>query len=429
MRKLDRTVAPVVKRMSNVEFLKPLKIMMHNGIPLHVIDVGVQDVVRIDILFKGGRWQQEQNLQSLFTNRMLREGTKTYSSSEISKLLDFYGSWMQFSNYPKHTCVTLYSLSKYFKETLAILYSIITEPLFPEKELSTLIDRSKQQFLVHSSRVSFLANRLLFHALYGDEHPLGNQTEIEDFEKLSSNLLKSFHTNHYNSTGCSIYLSGKITSLILQNVEDVLGKDFFGEKKEWIDSSFMKQTKIDKRISLEKEDAKQNAVRLGTLTIERDHPDYLKFRILITLFGGYFGSRLMSNIREDKGYTYGISSSLIPYPDSTVLLIASDTDPKYVEPLIKEVQKEMQRHKNEKVSEEELARVKNYMIGDLCRNYETAFSIADAWLTVETSTLNINYFTEMLNSIEEVTVDDLYNLANRYFNQDMLREIVVGQLK
>lgn len=427
MRKLDRTVAPVVKEMSNVEFLKPAKITMRNGIPLHVIDVGVQDVVRIDVLFKGGRWQQEQKIQSLFANRMLREGTRTYSSSEISEKLDFYGSWLQFSNYPKHTCVTLYSLSKYFKETLAILYSIITEPLFPEKEFSILKDRFKQQFLVHSSRVSFLANRLLFYALYGNEHPLGIQTEIEDFDKINLNLLRSFHSKYYNSAGCSIYLSGKISSLILQDVEEVLGKDFFGERNEWIDSTFVKQTKEDKRISFEKKAAKQNAVRLGALTIEKNHPDYLKFRILVTLLGGYFGSRLMSNIREDKGYTYGISSSLIFYPDSTVFLIASDTDPKYVEPLIQEVHKEMKRLKNEKVSKEELARVRNYMIGDLCRNYETAFSIADAWLTVETSELKPNYFVEMLNSIEEVTVDDLYHLANRYFIEEMLREIVVGQ--
>lgn len=427
MKKLDRTVAPKVQKLSNVEFLRPVRMTMQNEIPLHIIDVGVQDVVRMDLLFKGGRWQQERNLQSLFTNRMLREGTKTYSSSEISRQLDFYGSWMQFSNYPKHTCVTLYSLSKYFKETLAILHSLITEPLFPEKELSILKDRSKQQFLVHSSKVSFLANRLLFQTLYGDKHPLGNQTEIEDFERINSDLLQSFHTKYYNSTGCSIYLSGKISTSVLQEVENIFGKTRFGEKKEWDDPVFMKQTRKEKRLSLEKEAAQQNAVRIGALTIEKNHSDYLKLRVLITLLGGYFGSRLMSNIREDKGYTYGISSSLIPYPDSTVWLVASDTDPKYVEPLIQEVYKEMERLKNEKVSMEELTRVKNYMIGDLCRNYETAFSIADAWLTVETSELKPNYFVEMLNSIEEVTVDDLYHLANRYFIEEMLREIVVGQ--
>ena len=100
----------------------------------------------------------------------------------------------------------------------------------------------------------------------------------------------------------------------------------------------------------------QNAVRLGTLTVGPNHPDYLNLRVLVTLFGGYFGSRLMSNIREDKGYTYGISASLIPYPDSTIFMIASDTDPKYVDSLIQEVYHEMDRLKSEKVSEEELSK-------------------------------------------------------------------------
>ncbi|MFA6833938.1 MAG: insulinase family protein, partial [Bacteroidaceae bacterium] len=211
MRKLNRTETPEVKAINNIEFFQPAKIKMPNGIPLEIIDVGVQDVVRIDILFEGGRWQQDHKLQSLFTNRMLREGTNRYTSSEISEKLDFYGSWMQFSNYPKHTCVTLYSLSKYFKEALDILYSIIIEPLFPEKELSRLRDRSKQQFLVHSSRVSFIANRLLFHSLYGSEHPIGNTSVPEDFLKISSSDLRTFHEKYYNSEGCSIYLSGKIS--------------------------------------------------------------------------------------------------------------------------------------------------------------------------------------------------------------------------
>ncbi|MCK9180489.1 MAG: pitrilysin family protein [Bacteroides sp.] len=427
MRKLNRTETPEVKAINNIEFFQPAKIKMPNGIPLEIIDVGVQDVVRIDILFEGGRWQQDHKLQSLFTNRMLREGTNRYTSSEISEKLDFYGSWMQFSNYPKHTCVTLYSLSKYFKEALDILYSIIIEPLFPEKELSRLRDRSKQQFLVHSSRVSFIANRLLFHSLYGSEHPIGNTSVPEDFLKISSSDLRTFHEKYYNSEGCSIYLSGKISTAVLQDVETVFGEQSFGNKADWKATLYPIKTSQDKRITFKKEGALQNAVRMGSLTINKGHADYLKFRVLVTLFGGYFGSRLMSNIREDKGYTYGISSSLIPYPDSSVLLIASDTDPKYVESLIEEVYKEMRRLKSEKVSANELSKVKNYMIGDLCRNYETAFSIADAWLAVKTSDLNQDYFAKMLSAIEDVSVDDIYVLANRYFNEEIMREVIVGQ--
>lgn len=427
MMKLDRTIAPKVKALTNVEFLHPMNITLSNGIPLNVIDVGVQDVVRMDVLFEGGQWLQKQKLQSLFTNRMLREGTASFSSYELSRQLDFYGSWMEFANYPKYTSITLYSLNKYIDKTLALLHSAITEPLFPEKELTTLKDRSKQQFLVHLSKVSFLANRLLFKSLYGEEHPLGIHTRQEDFDAMNVKLLQSYHQDHYHSAGCSFYLSGKISTGVLQSVEAILGKESFGVKKEFTPATFSCTTSDEKRVTLKKDSAMQNAVRLGALTISHNHSDYLKLRVLVTLFGGYFGSRLMSNIREDKGYTYGISASLIPYSDSTIFMIASDTDPNYVEALIQEVYYEMDRLKSEKVSEEELSKVKNYMIGDLCRNYETAFSIADAWLTVKTSALSSNYFEEMLKAIEEVTVDDIYKLANRYFSSESMREVVVGK--
>ena len=240
-------------------------------------------------------------------------------------------------------------------------------------------------------------------------------------------LLRSFHQDFYHSAGCTFFLSGKISSGVLQSVENILGKESFGLKKNLNSSAFSINPSEEKRVTVKRDSAMQNAVRLGTLTIGPDHPDYLNLRVLITLFGGYFGSRLMSNIREDKGYTYGISASLIPYPDSTIFMIASDTDPKYVDSLIQEVYHEMDRLKSDKVSEEELYKVKNYMIGDLCRNYETAFSIADAWLTVKTLALNANYFEEMLKAIEEITVDDIYQLANRYLNSDDMREVVVGK--
>ena len=169
------------------------------------------------------------------------------------------------------------------------------------------------------------------------------------------------------------------------------------------------------------------AVKIGTFSISQQHPDYLKLRVLVTLFGGYFGSRLMSNIREDKGYTYGIGAGLVNYPGIGVLGISTEAANEYVEPLIAEVYKEMDILRSEKVSDKELEMVRNYMLGDMCRSYESAFSLSDAWIFIETSGLKNDFFEQTLRAIREVTSDELQVLAQRYFCKENLIAVVAGK--
>ena len=166
---------------------------------------------------------------------------------------------------------------------------------------------------------------------------------------------------------------------------------------------------------------------MGMLSLNQHHPDYLKLRVLVTLFGGYFGSRLMGNIREQKGYTYGITAGLLPYPGEGVLTISSDTAPEYVQPLVQEVYKEMDRLCNERVSDEELERVRSYMLGEMCRSYESVFSLSDAWIFIRISGLDKSYFTDIPRAIETVTPDELRDLAQKYLCKENLKMVVCGK--
>ena len=147
----------------------------------------------------------------------------------------------------------------------------------------------------------------------------------------------------------------------------------------------------------------------------------------MTLFGGYFGSRLMSNIREEKGYTYGISAGIMFYPDSGLLGISTETDNEYVEPLIQEVYHEIDKLHQELVPMEELTMVRNYMLGEMCRSYESAFSLSDAWIFIATSGLDDLYFSRSLQAVNEVTPQEIQELAQRYLCKETLKEIVSGK--
>lgn len=422
-----RTQQPEIQDLETISILPPVRTILPNGVPLAVINAGEQEVIRMDILFAGGRWQQTQKLQALFTNRMLREGTRRYTAAAIAEKLDYYGSWLELSSSAEHAYITLYSLNKYLPETLDILESIVKEPLFPEKELGTIIDSNIQQYLVNISKVDFLAHRSLLKALYGEQHPCGQYAEEADFREISPDILRAFYNEYYHSGNCSIFLSGKVTEDIIARVTAAFGSPFGNNQNKLIKPEYSFTTTPEKRIFIERDDAMQSSVKLGCTTLTRQHPDYLKVRVMMTVFGGYFGSRLMSNIREDKGYTYGISAGIMFYPDSGLLAISTETDNEYVEPLIGEIYHEIEKLRNDLVPQEELAMVRNYMLGEMCRSYESPFSLADAWMFIHTSELDNDYFSRSLQAVREVTPEEIRDLARRYLCKETLKEVIAGK--
>lgn len=424
---MDRTIQPEIQILKNFQILAPVRTTLPNGIPLTVINTGEQDVVRMDILFAGGRWQQSQKLQALFANRMLREGTAKYAAATIAEKLDYYGSWLELSSASEYAYITVYSLNKYLAKTLEVVESMIKEPLFPEKELQTILDTNIQQYLVNISKVDFLANRSLLKSLYGKQHPCGKIVMEEDYHAITPDVLRDFYERHYHSGNCSIFLSGKVTEDTIRRVTDTFGAPFGQHQLQMPKVSFPFAAVSEKRIFTEREDAMQSAVKMGCTTITREHPDYPKLRVLMTLFGGYFGSRLMSNIREEKGYTYGISAGIMFYPDSGVLVVSTETDNKYVEPLIQEVYHEIDRLHHELVPDEELTMVRNYMLGEMCRSYESPFSLSDAWIFIATSGLTDDYFSRSLHAVNEITPAEIQDLAQRYLCKETLKEVIAGK--
>ena len=424
---MDRTIQPEIQPLKNFHIQTPVRTTLPNGIPLTVINAGEQEVVRMDVLFSGGRWQQSQKLQALFTNRMLREGTTKYTAATIAEKLDYYGSWLELSSSSEYAYITVYSLNKYLAKTLEVVESMIKEPLFPQKELQTILDTNIQQYLVNTSKVDFLAHRSLLRSLYGEQHPCGKIVMEEDYYTITPEVLREFYERHYHSGNCSIFLSGKVTDDIISRVTDIFGIPFGQYQLQMPKSSFPFAAIPEKRIFTEREDAMQSAVKMGCTTITREHPDYPKLRVLMTLFGGYFGSRLMSNIREDKGYTYGISAGVVFYPDSGLLIVSTETDNEYVEPLIQEVYHEIDRLHLDPVSAEELRIVRNYMLGEMCRSYESPFSLSDAWIFIATSGLKDDYFARSLQAVNEITPAEIQDLAQRYLCKETLKEVIAGK--
>lgn len=426
---LNRLQQPPLCTPRQMDILRPQTSLLPNGATLHWLHAGEHEVVRLDIVIEGGRWHQQQPLQALFTNRMLREGTSTYTSAQIASRLDYYGAWLELSCTMQHSCLTVYTLTKYLPQTLELLQSMLTEPLFPEAEFQVVRDTNLQQFQVNLSKVSFLAHRSLMQAVYGPDHPCGRAIEESDYHSLDAESLHSFYDRFYHPHRMHLFLFGKIDDEALRLVTDSLGSCTFGSHllQPLPSTDFTIEPAKEQRFFTERPDAMQSAVRMGLITIDNRHPDFQKLRLLVTLFGGYFGSRLMSNIREEKGYTYGIGADLATHPGSTLLHIHTETANEYVPALITEVYHEIDRLQNELVSQEELSMVKNYKLGEMCREMESVFSLADAWIFVHNYGLTDHYYSNMLEDVKSTTPAEIRDLAIRYLCKEKLKEAIAGK--
>ena len=425
---LDRTLPPLLRPLEAFEILRPERLEMKNGMQLNVIRAGSQEVVRLDLLIGGGQWHQTQALQALFTNRMLREGTPTMTSAQIAEKLDYYGAWLDLSSSVNCGFVTLYSLNKYFPRTLAIIADMLMNPSFPEKELEVVLETNRQQFLVNSSRVEVIARKHFNRSLFGEEHPFGRFAVESDYGRITPEVLREFYRKHYHSGNCTVYVSGKVTPEIIRCIEEHLGNVPWGEikKVQPLDLIEPRQT-TEKHVFVEKADALQSSLKMGCFMMDRVHHDFLKARVMVTLFGGYFGSRLMSNIREDKGYTYGIGAGIVNCPGSGVLAITTEADNQYIDSIITEVYREMDKMCNDLAPQEELEMVRNYMLGDFCRSYEGPFSLSEAWIYTKTADLDDDFFVRQVDSIRSITAEEIRTLAQRYLCKENLIEVVAGK--
>ena len=229
MTMLDRTTVPEIRQLDDFSIIRPETRAMRNGMPLHVIQAGSEDVVRFDLVIRSGQLQQSQPLQAVFTNRMLREGTRTLTSAEIAETLDYYGAWLDVSVSVDSSFVTLYSLSRYFSRTVEIMASMIKESVFPEKEFSVIRDIHKHQFMVNNQRVDVLSRKQLNRSLFGETHPLGRYAGLEDYDRINVETLKEYYRRNYSSDNCSAYLSGKVTPEIIRCVELHFGDEEWGQ--------------------------------------------------------------------------------------------------------------------------------------------------------------------------------------------------------
>lgn len=424
---LDRKSAPAIHDAVEFDYILPAinKETLDNGLPLYWLDAGVEDVAQVDWVFPAGLWYEQAASIAQATAGLLKSGTSKHSAEQIHEALEFYGAQLKVYAGNDLATVTLYTLTKHLPNLLPIVYELMTDATFPEEEVEIHKRNAIQKLLVNLRQCEFVANQQIDALLYGEEHPYGRYSRKEKMEAISREGLLSFYKKHYNLANAKIFMGGKVGAKEVKCINDVFGKTVYaGSIIEEKTFEVKTTTQRIHRISNDPNGV-QGAIRVGRLFPNRHHPDYAPMVVLNTLFGGYFGSRLMSNIREDKGYTYGIYSSLGPDSHGGTMIIQTETGTGVIEGAIKELYYEMERLRTEPADDEELLLVKNYLLGGLLGDLDGPFSILRRWRTIILNGFDESYFDNNVRIYKTITPADLQALAEKYYNQQDFCEVVV----
>jgi zinc protease len=419
---LDRKIAPPFKRVANIAIPQAKRTCLDNGIPLYYIEAGKQPVVRLEFIFKAGAWYEDNKGASYFAAKMLSEGTQQKSSAQISYEVEKFGAYLELNPTLDYSIVTLECLSKHLNNLLPLLHEILRQPTFPEDELVTLKNIKGQQTRVQNEKSSFLASKKFREAIFGEAHPYGKDLSLEDIDKLTRDDVRSFYDQYY-TLPFEVLISGLPNSGFIADINKIFGQTVL--QKAAADPTYISHP-ISSPTIIEKEANLQSSIRVGKKLLTKDQPDYVKLLIVNEILGGYFGSRLMKNIREDKGYTYGISSALVPLRNDGYFIIGTDVNKENTRNTLQEIYKEIEVLQTTLISDDELNTVRSFMIGSFLSEINTPFALSDKFKGVHLYGLGYDFYDSYLQTVNNITSTEIRDLAQQYLQRDTFSEVIVG---
>lgn len=410
-----------------IGFLPVNKFSLANSIDVSFIEAGSQDVTKIDWVFPAGAVQADKPLLASTVGNLLVEGTKTKTANEIADFLDFYGAYFSSNSYYHNSVVSLFCLTKDLPQLLPLMEDIIKNPSFLSSEIENYLNKRREEYLIDSEKVRTLAARKFHETIFGSAHPYGRLAQLEDFSNLDRSDLEQFHRDYYLSGEAKIIVAGQPGKEIYKLLDHHFGRNerFIAQIENTFDFSLAPSH--EKFHFVEKRGAVQSALRIGRPIFNNTHPDFIPLMVVNTILGGYFGSRLMTSVREEKGLTYGIGSSLISYKESGLWMIVSEVAGEMRDQAVEAIFEEMMRLTKEPVLEDELDLVRNFMLGEMLRYFDGPFSTSDIYRTLQENQLDFDFYAKMEKEIRNITSHQIIALAQKYLQSEEFYVVVAGK--
>ncbi len=421
---LNRKVGPHITNDFDLRIGSVKSINLQNGLELHELNTGSQKIIKIELVFRAGRIHEELPAIAKAAIRLLKEGPADLGSEETAHIFDFHGAVFKAECHMEYAAVSLVCLTEHFDKVWPVWLNAITNPAFELEALEKYKELSSRKLKEQLVKNDVIAYRSFTEMLFGSAHPYGYNTTPEHIEALQQDQLKRFFNMHCQWHNAFAVLSGNYDDKIRDRLLFDLGSKEVGASQNKV--SFPPSASAQGKHLISSDNVHQTSIKTGKLWVPRKHEDYVGLMVLNTVLGGYFGSRLMRNIREEKGYTYGIYSSFDAWQEDGYFYISSEVGNEYVEPTMKELEKEINELKNKRVEEAELKMVKNYLLGQSLNLIDGPFATAQLVKSLRAKALDLNTFSRSVEEIKLLQSDNLIELANKYFDTSDFLTILVG---
>ncbi len=408
---------------SQVDVATAERLPLKNGIDLYMLPSDDFEVLRISFVFRAGSAAQQVPFSASAAANLLAEGSRGMTGAEIAEQLDYYGSWYDVNLDRDYAYINFATLSKFFDRTLAVAEQILLDPTFPEEELRSYCAKRRQRLAIERTKVDVQAREAFAKALFGARHPYGISSDEAEYDRLTRDAVVAFHTAHYTAENCVVVCSGRIGAHERQAIASLAERI---PQRAAAAPAVFPEPQTTHAVFVEHPGAVQSSLRIGRLLFPRQHPDFVGMQVVATALGGYFGSRLMQNLREEHGYTYGAVAAMVNFERGGYFAVATQVGTDVTREALREIFHEIERLREEPLSEEELRLVRNMMIGEMMRVLDGPFGIAD--VTIENILCGTDNTTigENIRRIRRITPEEVRQLARRYLCREELVTVVAG---
>jgi zinc protease len=425
--KINMTNQPAIQTIEAVSFPEPKTYVLDNGIVVHEFNLGSQEVLQIDVVFETCKQKGDNPLVLKVMNEFMGDASINYSYGEIMEHIDYYGAFFESDYQSDASSVTLFTLTKHLTNVLPIFAEAVLKPVFNERETRIHLSNAKNRFVLQHEKVAFLCKREFNEKLFGSSHRYGKLTQQADFDRLITDELTNAHHVHYTASNCHIIVSGNVSSDVQMALNVHFGQMKKGHKTNFEACSGQQTSGL---FYTEKKGAIQSAIKMGRIIpVEFGSDEYFALKIINCVLGGYFGSRLMSNIREDKGYTYGINSSVSYFKDICVFQISTEVGVDVTDETLKEIAFEMKKLQLELIGSDELSVVKNYLLGSILSASDGPFSVAAQYKAMLLHGENLDFYRKYIRVINTIEPERLQELAKKYLIEEEMLTVVAGKGK
>ncbi|MFN3841223.1 MAG: M16 family metallopeptidase [Cyclobacteriaceae bacterium] len=418
---LDRKTPPPYSLNKTLNLLQPEQVVLATGANIFFIQGGDQDVVKLELIFSAGRWFESIPGVSYLASHLLSKGTTAKTSNEIAQTLESLGIHLEIIPGFDFVSVNLFGLTKRIIEALAILYEICSSPAYSDNELTRAKNILLQNLKINREKTSYLATTAFREHLFGKNHPYGNEITHGDIQKIQPETLHTFHKSYFKHFTC--FVTGKISNALKESITNTLSNIPFHS----IEIRAVQSSKLDHNLfKVEKPGSIQISLRMGKRVISRSHPDYPNLIFANHALGGYFGSRLMQSLREDKGLTYGIYSTIHSLRYETYIVISTDINKEHIDFAIEEVKAELRKLRTLPMKSEELQLVKNHFLGSLFTEVSTPFAHTEKLKNIYLNNLDIGYYQNLIEQIQGMTAAKVIETADTHLHEENLLTVSAG---